>query len=310
MMNGLSLKKNNQEPLPQQYNVLETMLLYSKVAKMPLCLMVAFSTLFGYFLIQPTVDLQLLKSFSGVFLLACGAASLNSIQEKVSDAAYKRTCRRPVATGQVSKHNASYFTAVNCVLGLMLLALCGNDLLPFFLGLAALIIYNFVYTPLKQFTEISLLAGGISGALPPAIGWTSGGGNIFDPLIWAVMALFFLWQPPHFCLILLEYAEDYRKKRQFTNLITRFSVARVKKIIAIWLLAFLTIVLSLTILPGYLSQSVRFALATGGPLFVALFLLHLFLCRAPRYKLLFVSLNGFMFSIMALLTFSSIIDTI
>ena len=277
---------------------------------MPLCLMVASSTFFGYFLVQPTVDLQLFKSFSGVFFLACGAASLNSIQEKASDAEYKRTCHRPVATGQVSKRKASYFTVVNCLLGLILLVLCGNNLLPFFLGVAALVIYNLIYTPLKQFTEISLLAGGISGALPPAIGWTSGGGNIFDPLIWAIMALFFLWQPPHFCLILLEYAEDYRKKRQFTNLITRFTVARVKKIIAIWLLAFLSIVLSLTILPGYLSQSVRFALATGAPIFVALFLLHLFLSRAPRYKLLFVSLNGFMISIMALLTFSSIIDRI
>jgi len=309
MMSGLK-KISVQAPLTMQYNVLETMLLYSKVAKMPLCLMVASSTFFGYFLVQPTVDLQLFKSFSGVFFLACGAASLNSIQEKASDAEYKRTCHRPVATGQVSKRKASYFTVVNCLLGLILLVLCGNNLLPFFLGVAALVIYNLIYTPLKQFTEISLLAGGISGALPPAIGWTSGGGNIFDPLIWAIMALFFLWQPPHFCLILLEYAEDYRKKRQFTNLITRFTVARVKKIIAIWLLAFLSIVLSLTILPGYLSQSVRFALATGAPIFVALFLLHLFLSRAPRYKLLFVSLNGFMISIMALLTFSSIIDRI
>ena len=284
--------------------------LFQQTAKAPLCLMVAASAGFGYFLVEPAGSLNLMLSFTGVFFLACGAASFNSFQEKESDAAYTRTCHRPVASGLISKQHAVYFAVTNCVIGLMLLVLCGNTLLPFLLGLTALSIYNLIYTPLKQVSEFSVLAGGISGAIPPAIGWTSGGGNLSDPLIWAVMALFFLWQPPHFCLILLEYAEDYRNKRQFTNLITRFSVSRVKKIIAIWLLAFLTILLSLTILPGYFSLSVRFILAAGGPVFVAVFLLYLFLNKNPHYKMLFVSLNGFLFSIMALLTFSSFIETI
>lgn len=283
---------------------------YSKVAKMPLCLMVAASTVFGYCLIQPSFNLQLLFSFLGVFLLACGAASLNSVQEKESDSAYTRTCHRPVASGLISKQYATYFAAANSIIGLLFLASCGNNLLPFYLGLAALIIYNFIYTPLKTLSEFSLIAGGISGALPPAIGWTSGGGYISDPLIWAIMALFFLWQPPHFCLILLEYAEDYRKNKRFENLVTKFTVARVKKIIAVWLLAFLSIILLLTILPNFLSQGFRFALAIGGPVFVAGFLLYLFICKNPRYKMLFVSLNGFLVSVMALLTFSSVLDTL
>ena len=292
------------------HQITDNIINYSKVAKMPLCLMVASSTLFGYFLIQPTFDLQLLQSFSGVFFLACGAASFNSIQEKTSDAAYKRTENRPVATGEISRKAAAFFAISNCAIGLILLLLCANNLLPFFLGLTALIIYNLIYTPLKQVSDLSLLLGGISGAIPPAIGWVSGGGDLSAPLIWAVMALFFLWQPPHFCLILLEYAEDYRKKQRFNNLITRFTIARVKNIIAIWLLAFLSTVLLLTLLPGYFSHSVRITLAAGGPIFVTLFLIHLFLSKTPRYKLLFVSLNGFMLSLMALLTFSSIAYTI
>lgn len=272
--------------------------------------MVASSSAFGYLLVAPSFSLNLSFSTLGVFFLACGAASFNSVQEKDADAAYERTKNRPVASGQVSIQAASVFATLNCVLGLILLYLCGNALLPLALGIASLIIYNLIYTPLKQISEFALIPGGISGALPPYIGWLSAGGEVSNPLILAVMALFFLWQPPHFCLILLEYAEDYRKKKRFENLVTRFTVARVKRIIAIWLLSFLSIILLLTILPSFLSQGFRLTLALGGPIFIAVFLLYLFLSKAPRYKMLFVSLNGFLVSVMALLTFSSVLDTL
>jgi len=281
-----------------------------QIAKAPLCLMVASSTSFGYLLAHPVFSQNLCFSTLGVFFLACGAASFNSVQEKDADAAYERTQNRPVASGQASMQTASLFAILNCVLGLTLLYFCGNNFLPLALGVASLIIYNLIYTPLKRISEFALIPGGISGALPPYIGWLSAGGEPSNPLILAVMALFFLWQPPHFCLILLEYAEDYRKKKRFQNLITRLTVGRVKRIIAIWLLAFLSVILLLTILPSFLSQGFRFTLALGGPAFIIGFLLYLFLCKTPRYKMLFVSLNGFLVSVMALLTFSSVLDTL
>ncbi len=272
--------------------------------------MVASSSAFGYILTHPALSLNLILSTFGVFFLACGAASFNSVQEKDADAAYERTRNRPVASGQVSSQTASLFATLNCILGLLLLSFCGNNFLPLALGITSLIIYNLIYTPLKRVSEFALIPGGISGALPPYIGWLSGGGEPSNPLILAVMALFFLWQPPHFCLILLEYAEDYRKKKRFENLVTRFTVARVKRIIAIWLLGFLTVILFLTIVPSFLTQGIRFTLALGAPVFIAAFLLYLFLSKAPRYKMLFVSLNGFLVSVMALLTFSSVLDTL
>jgi len=272
--------------------------------------MVAFSSAFGYFLAQPTLNTQFILSFTGVFFLACGAASFNSIQEKESDAAYTRTCKRPVASGLISTQQATFFAIANCTLGLVLLTLCSATLLPFFLGLAAIIIYNFIYTPLKPYSEFALLPGGLSGSLPPAIGWTSGGGQLSDPMILTVMALFFLWQPPHFCLILLEYAEDYRKQSTFQNLITKIPADRVKRIIAVWFLAFLSVVLLLSILVHYLPQSVRFALVACTPLFGAGFLFHLFRVKHPRYKVLFISLNSFLVGIMGLLSISSILNTL
>lgn len=286
--------------------ILNKFKLFYQTSKATLCLMVASSTLLGYFLATPYFTSQGLYSFLGVFFLACGAASFNSVQEKDADAAYQRTSKRPVASGRVSKKQATLLATTLCTAGLALLGFAGNNLLPLLLGVLALIIYNLIYTPLKAQTEFALIPGGISGALPPYIGWVSGGGPPLHPLIWAVMALFFLWQPPHFCLILLQYAEDYRSKKKFQNFITKFSKQRVKRLIAVWLLAVLSIVLLLAAIPGILSETTRILLVGGAPVFIALFLIHLFMSRQPRYKILFISLNGFMASVMALLTFSSI----
>lgn len=291
-------------------NTLNIIKLFHQTAKAPLCLMVSVSAGFGYLLTNPALSHNFWLTFFGVFFLACGAASFNSVQEKDADAAYERTKHRPVASEQVSIKTASLFATLNCALGLTLLYFCGNNFFPLALGIASLVIYNLIYTPLKRISEFALIPGGISGALPPYIGWLSAGGDPSNPLILAVMALFFLWQPPHFCLILLEYAEDYRTKKRFQNLVTKLTVARVKRIIAIWLLAFLSVILLLTILPSFLSQGFRFTLALGGPAFIIGFLLYLFLCKTPRYKMLFVSLNGFLVSVMALLTFSSVLDTL
>lgn len=306
MRNGLNkMNKKEKNDLPESF--LYTISQFSRLAKIPLCLMVGLSSGFGYFLAKPAFSPDLLLTTLAVFLLSCGAAAFNSLQEKETDAKYERTRHRPIVTGSISEQTALIFAITNCCAGSVILLLSGNTLVPFLLGLSALIIYNLVYTPLKPISEFALIPGGIAGALPPYIGWTSGGGYLFEPMIWGVMALFFLWQPPHFCLILLEYASEYQGKHNLKNLITRFSANRIKKIIAIWLLSFMCTVLFLTVLPGFLPQSARVILVITAPVFVLLFLLHLFQSSSPRYRILFVSLNSFLFSIMAVVTLSSLI---
>lgn len=280
---------------------------FSKLAKMPLCLMVALSTGFGYFVAHPHFSLDLLLCTLAIFLLACAAATFNSIQEKESDAKYTRTCKRPLVTGSIKTRTAYIFAIATLFISNLILIAFGTTLLPFLLGLSALIIYNLVYTPLKSVSEFALIPGGIAGSLPPYIGWTFGGGAPYDPLILGIMALFFLWQPPHFCLVLLEYANEYQDKRIFKNLITRFSTNRIKKIITIWLLAFMCTAIFLTVLPGFLVQSARVIVVIAAPGFVFCFLIHLLRSNSPRYKMLFISLNSFMISIMSLVTLSSIL---
>lgn len=287
---------------------MHTIVLIGKLTKAKLCLMVGLSTAFGFHLYGQPAWVALAAAAVGVFLLACGAAALNSIQEKEYDATFERTRTRPLVTGALTVSEAYVAAAIAIGGGLSLLWLCCDSTVPMLLGITALVVYNGIYTPLKPYTEFSLIPGGISGALPPLIGWHAAGGSLTDPLIWAVMALFFLWQPPHFCLILLEYRNDRRKQKPYLNLATRFSTPRVKKIISIWLFSFTTVVLFFTWLPGLLSPPAKLALALAAPLFLTVFLYHLHVHQRPRYKLLFISLNSYLLCLMMLLTVGSTIQ--
>lgn len=311
MKRGLNRKMNNTGKRPSSpKRVLDILLQISLAAKMPLCLMVGFSAGFGYILANPRLTPELILCGLGIFLLSCGAATFNSIQERDLDRRYARTRNRPLVTGRLSVTAAACFGATSCLPGLAMLRGAGENLLPVALGLTALLLYNCIYTPLKQITPFALIPGGIAGALPPYIGWICARGTLFHPLIWGVMGLLFLWQPPHFCLVLLEYAGEYRVHRTFKTLVTLFPVEKVKRIIAVWLLSFTCTVLFLASLPGLMPQPARLVMVIAAPLFLLVFLYKLFFDNAPRYRKLFISLNGFMFSIMFVLTLSSILETL
>lgn len=275
---------------------------YIQLTKAFLCFMVSLSAAFGYLIVSPVVTSGLLLMTGGVFFLACGAAGLNSIQERVSDGAFTRTQNRPLVTGALSVQTALVIVGCCIFSGSLLLFLCSPSLIPLSIGVLTLVIYNGVYTPLKPLSEFALILGGISGALPPLIGWVAAGGVFGDPVILIIMALLFLWQPPHFLLIVLAHKNEYRKRQVFSNLIQRVSPLKVKKIIAVWLSAFITLVFFLGTVPGLLNHSTKTVLFTVTPIFLFLFLIHLFTSKAPRYKLLFVSLNSFLLVIMALFT--------
>ncbi|WP_051309719.1 UbiA family prenyltransferase [Desulfogranum japonicum] len=278
----------------------------SKLAKVPLCLMVGLSTAFGYLLSHRFDQLLTMAAVSfGVVLLACGGASLNSIQERSQDSLCARTSKRPLVTGTLTLHLAWVITIILITAGSCLLCISQGVSWVLFLGLFAVIIYNFIYTPLKTRTELALIPGGISGSLPPLIGWYASEGSFANPLIWAVAALFFLWQLPHCCLVLLEYRESAKKNNCFMNLVTRCSTARVKRIVTAWLVSFTLVVLLFTGLPGFLTQPFRTGLLLAAPLFLLFFVHQLFFREAPHYKMLFVSLNGYMICLMVLLTIGS-----
>jgi len=163
----------------------------------------------GYYLGAPGVPEPgpMLQAVAGTAFVAAGAAVLNQVVERDTDALMRRTRTRALPDGRVLPGDARLFGIVASVAGLVLLA---SHLIAAGLALATLIIYLAIYTPLKRRTSLATLVGAVPGALPPLIGWTASHGTI----TWGGAALFaivFLWQIPHFMAIAWMYRDDYAK---------------------------------------------------------------------------------------------------
>jgi protoheme IX farnesyltransferase len=172
---------------------------------------------------------------AGVFVLAGGACALNEYQERHLDRQMRRTASRPLAAGLVRPRHAAVLIAVLLAVGTVtLFAGCGA--VPTGLGLAAALWYNAVYTPLKRRTAFAAIPGALIGAVPPAVGWTAAGGSLLCPTLWAVGLFFFLWQVPHFWLLLLHHGDDYQRAG-LPSLTTRLTTAQLARTTFVWIAA-------------------------------------------------------------------------
>ncbi|PYR17800.1 MAG: protoheme IX farnesyltransferase [Acidobacteria bacterium] len=142
-------------------------------------------------------------------LAAGGAAVLNQLYERETDALMRRTRLRPLPDGRVAPADARIFGIALSLAGLLLLAARANWLAAG-LALATILVYLIVYTPMKRRTPLSTLVGAVPGALPVLIGWTASHGSV--ALGGATLfTIVFLWQIPHFMAIAWLYRDDYGK---------------------------------------------------------------------------------------------------
>ncbi len=147
---------------------------------------------------------------AGVFVLACGSAAMNQVQEWRTDARMERTRNRPIPSGELSPERALLVSVVLIAIGLNILASVERHaLIVVGLGVLALVWYNALYVVLKRRTAFAAVPGALVGAIPPVIGWCSAGGVISDPTILEVAFFFFLWQIPHFWLLVQMYGAQY-----------------------------------------------------------------------------------------------------
>jgi protoheme IX farnesyltransferase len=182
----------------------------SELTKARLTVMVLLTTLAGYCLAsRGAFDWsRLLHTLLGTALVAVCSSILNQALERDTDARMRRTEVRPFVTRRLPLTETILAGLALGTLGLTELACFVNNLTAL-LSLATLVIYVFVYTPLKRVSEINTLVGAIPGALPPLIGATGATGH-FGVVGWSLFAILAMWQLPHFYAIAWMYKDDYK----------------------------------------------------------------------------------------------------
>jgi protoheme IX farnesyltransferase len=184
---------------------------FVELLKLRLSFLVVFSSAFGYLLGSGgAIDWKSFIMFClGGFLISGSAVTLNQVSEADLDRKMKRTQLRPLPTERVRENEALIYALVLLVAGSTLL-LYFTNLLTAMLSLLSLVLYAFLYTPLKRVGPVAVLVGAIPGALPPLLGWTAATNAISHEAL-IIFGIQFIWQFPHFWAIAWVADEDYKK---------------------------------------------------------------------------------------------------
>jgi heme o synthase len=184
---------------------------FVELLKVRLSLLVAFSCAFGYGLAAPgSIHWPTLVMLTlGAFLLSGASVCINQIVEKDFDKLMTRTMGRPIPTGRVSIQEAWVFTIICFLLSMTILWIYTNPL-TVTLSIVSMVLYSFVYTPLKRVGPVAVFVGAIPGALPPLLGWIAATGTISHEAM-IIFGIQFIWQFPHFWAIAWVADDDYKK---------------------------------------------------------------------------------------------------
>ena len=209
-----------------------------------------------------------LASLVGFALLAAASAALNQIFDRETDKNMSRTKSRPLAAGNISLTEALTFTAILLFVGSSLM-LHFSNLLTLMITTFGFIFYSLIYTIyLKWATPQNIVIGGLSGALPPLIGWTAVSNEIsLMPLI--LVLIIFLWTPPHFWPLAIDRMEEYKKEGVPMMPIAK-GVTRTKK----EMIVYAVLLLAASLAPYFYGLAGIFYLATT----TALNLYFIYLC--------------------------------
>ena len=189
-----------------------------ELLKLRITFMVLVTTYLGYYLGIRSVGeyvftaeqvIILLNLMIGTFMSASGANILNQVIEVDNDSKMDRTKNRPIPSGRVKIHHARYLGRLFCFFGVLYLYFTTN--MPTSLvSLSTILLYLYIYTPLKKISSINTIIGSIPGALPPLGGWVAST-STFDAPAWMLFGILFFWQIPHFLAIAILYANDYKQ---------------------------------------------------------------------------------------------------
>jgi len=156
-------------------------------------------------------ETNIYKALTGIFgigLIAASSAAINQILDLEIDGKMKRTDKRPLVSGKIPVINAITFAAILFIIGSFLL-LSFNNFLSWALTVATWVFYAFLYTRILKFVgPQNIVIGGLAGAMPPVLGWVALTGSI-SPLPLLLVAIIFVWTPPHFWALAIDRIDDY-----------------------------------------------------------------------------------------------------
>jgi protoheme IX farnesyltransferase len=192
---------------------------YLQLSKLRLTSLVILTAVLGYILAVVKTQGEGFSLFSLIGLILGGLGvvassnAINQILEKDYDKLMSRTEERPLATGRMKMIDAMVFSFITGVGGIFILGLTLNATCAF-LGFASLIVYAFLYTPVKRISPLAVMVGAFPGAVPPLLGWVGYTGEFgFDAML--IYGIQFFWQFPHFWSLAWVLHEDYQKAGYF-----------------------------------------------------------------------------------------------
>ncbi|MGL6096884.1 MAG: heme o synthase [Fimbriiglobus sp.] len=186
---------------------------YAELAKPKIAAMALVTVGVGYVLgAAPAFDPRvLLHTLFGAGLVAAGGSALNCWLERVADGRMWRTANRTLPAGRMNPAEAFSFGLSLAVGGVIYLLAALPNPAAAVVALATAILYVGVYTPLKRITTLNTVVGASPGALPPVIGWAAARGDVAAVEGWALFAILFVWQLPHFYSIAWMHRDDYAR---------------------------------------------------------------------------------------------------
>lgn len=182
---------------------------YRQMARPRIMVMSGAAVTAGFILASPVVLSWPVLGIAivGICCLVAASSILNQVIESETDFRMNRTADRPVASGRLSRFEATLFGVGLSIIGTLLLAGYVNSLTSI-ASLLTMLTYVLLYTPLKRISALCTTVGAVPGAMPPVLGWFAAGGNPGVEAL-ALFGLFFVWQFPHFLAIGWIYRDDY-----------------------------------------------------------------------------------------------------
>lgn len=273
--------------------------LFPELVRATVSLSVTFSAFAAWTLASGKISVSAMAPLTAIFLLACGASVINQVQEKAEDARMDRTKNRPIPSARLSPENALLIAALLVMTGLALLAAM-HLWICLLLGLVNILWYNGFYTWLKKKTAFAVVPGALSGVIPVFMGWSAAGATLFQRPVLLLAFFIFMWQIPHFWLLMLRYREEYRLAG-FPVMTDHFGEHQFRNIILAWVAGATGTSIVLIFSGFWLYFFSKVLILILNLVLLALFFHPLLFQKNPHYRLLIMAMNIFLLAVLGMI---------